>query len=198
MGNLIIVSGMPASGKSCFAGYASRKLHIPLVSKDSIKEILFDYIGFKSHEEKTALNNASLFAMLYMARQVLNEDGDIILENNFENNAIVPINKIISEVRCNVVSILFSGEMKTLYKRYIDRSYSPERHRGHALSECYPVTGEQSGKIPEPITFDQYSTDFTARGMNSFVIGKNSIIVDATDFDKVSYDQIIGEIRNYL
>lgn len=197
MGNLIIVAGLPASGKSSFAEYASCALHIPLISKDSIKEVLFDYVGFKSHDEKTALNNASLFIMFYVARQILKEDQDIILENNFENNALDPLMTIISENECNVISVLFTGEMEILYKRYIERNCSTGRHRGHVLSDCYPEK-EDIIKKPKPISFSKYRRDFSARGMNNFIVGENNIIVDATDFKTVSYDQIINRIQEYL
>ena len=197
MGNLIIVAGLPASGKSSFAEYASHALHIPLISKDSIKEVLFDYIGFKNHDEKTALNNASLFVMLYAACQILKEDQDIILENNFENNALDPLMTIISENKCNVISILFTGKMETLYKRYVERNCSPGRHRGHVLSDCYPETEDIKVK-PKQISFSEYSRDFSARGMNNFIIGEKNITVDATDFNEVSYDRIINKIQEYL
>lgn len=56
--NLILIAGLPATGKSRFASYLQQRLNIPLLCKDSIKEILFDTIGFQSHDEKTKLNHA--------------------------------------------------------------------------------------------------------------------------------------------
>ena len=42
----ILVAGMPASGKSTIAVRISESLGIPMLSKDSIKEVLFDDLGF--------------------------------------------------------------------------------------------------------------------------------------------------------
>ena len=48
----IPVAGMPASGKSTIAVRISESLGIPMLSKDSIKEVLFDDLGFHSRAEK--------------------------------------------------------------------------------------------------------------------------------------------------
>ena len=47
---LILVTGLPASGKSGFSAYAGEKLAMPVLEKDRYKEILFDDIGFASRE----------------------------------------------------------------------------------------------------------------------------------------------------
>ena len=59
----ILVAGMPASGKSTMAKAISEKWSLPLLSKDSIKELLYDNIGFGSREEKGKLGVASMFVV---------------------------------------------------------------------------------------------------------------------------------------
>ena len=44
---IIIVTGRPAAGKSTFAKWLSQELKLPLVSKDSIREALFERLGWK-------------------------------------------------------------------------------------------------------------------------------------------------------
>ena len=46
----ILVTGIPAAGKSTMAGFLAEKLKLPVISKDSIKELLFDSVGFRSRE----------------------------------------------------------------------------------------------------------------------------------------------------
>ncbi len=43
---------MPASGKSTIAVRISEALGIPMLSKDSIQEVLFDDLGFHSRAKK--------------------------------------------------------------------------------------------------------------------------------------------------
>lgn len=46
----ILIAGMPAIGKTRFATWLSGQRGLPFVSKDSIKEQLFDTVGFDSRE----------------------------------------------------------------------------------------------------------------------------------------------------
>ena len=63
----ILVAGMPASGKSTIAVRISKSLGIPMLSKDSIKEVLFDDLGFHSRAEKVQLGTAAMHILYYAA-----------------------------------------------------------------------------------------------------------------------------------
>ena len=62
------MTGIPAAGKSTMAKILAGKLKIPAISKDSIKEVLFDNVGFQSREEKVKLGVASMEIMYYAAK----------------------------------------------------------------------------------------------------------------------------------
>lgn len=47
----ILITGFPAAGKSTMAEFLAEKLAFPVISKDKIKELLFDDVGFNSREE---------------------------------------------------------------------------------------------------------------------------------------------------
>ena len=76
---LILVTGLPASGKSGFSSYAGDKLGLPVLEKDHYKEILFDDIGFKSREEKVKLGTAAMNIMYDQAGRLLKMGSDGIL-----------------------------------------------------------------------------------------------------------------------
>ena len=63
----ILVAGIPASGKSTIAVRISESLGIPMLSKDSIKEVLFDDLGFHSRAEKVQLGTAAMHILYYAA-----------------------------------------------------------------------------------------------------------------------------------
>ena len=65
----ILVTGIPASGKSTLAAFLAKKLNIPVFSKDHIKELLFDSVGFHSREEKVRLGTAAMEMMYDAAAQ---------------------------------------------------------------------------------------------------------------------------------
>jgi dephospho-CoA kinase len=56
---IIIVTGRPAAGKSTLAKWLSQELKFPLVSKDSIREQLFDRLGSKDRKWAQELGKAS-------------------------------------------------------------------------------------------------------------------------------------------
>ena len=80
----ILVTGIPAAGKSTTAEFLAEHFEIPVISKDKIKELMFDDIGFHSREEKVKLGTASMNIMYYMAEQLMKKNQPFILENNFE------------------------------------------------------------------------------------------------------------------
>ena len=77
------MSGLPAVGKSTMARVISETMGIPIVSKDDIKEILFDTVGFKSREEKLNLGTASMMVMYYAAEKIMAVCLSVILDKKF-------------------------------------------------------------------------------------------------------------------
>ena len=79
---------MPASGKSTIAVRISESLGIPMLSKDSIKEVMFDDLGFHSRAEKVQLGTAAMHILYYAATQLMKVGKPFILENNFNQEGI--------------------------------------------------------------------------------------------------------------
>lgn len=68
---LIIISGMPGSGKTTLAKSISAELSLPLIEKDSIKELLFDSLGWNDREWSKKLGKVSYELMDYFIEQQL-------------------------------------------------------------------------------------------------------------------------------
>ena len=47
---LLIVNGLPGSGKTTLSRELAPRLGLPLISKDDIKELLFDQLGWSDRE----------------------------------------------------------------------------------------------------------------------------------------------------
>lgn len=146
----ILVCGVPASGKSYMARQLSDILGIPMFSKDDIKERLFDTVGFRSREEKVALGVGAMEVMYYAAGQVLSVGGSVILENNFETVSIPGIRGLLERFGCRTVTVELTGKAEMLYRRFLERDRSPERHRGHVVNTCYPERpGQAESRQPK-------------------------------------------------
>lgn len=133
----ILVSGIPASGKTVLAEYLSASLHIPVISKDKIKEILFDTIGFRSRTEKVALGTGAMEAMYYFAGQMMRAGQPFLLENNFENVSRPGIQSLLEKYGYQAVTVRLTGDYNVLFNRMIERNNSPDRHKGHIVNDYY-------------------------------------------------------------
>ncbi|HWS64347.1 MAG TPA: AAA family ATPase [Steroidobacteraceae bacterium] len=71
MTDLMIILGCPASGKTTLARRLAAELTVPILSKDDIKEALFDVLGFADRERSRRLSDACFAAQLRMAETQL-------------------------------------------------------------------------------------------------------------------------------
>lgn len=129
MHNLILITGDLASGKSTLAASLSESLNIPFLTKDSLKEIACDAIGYASREENRKLSIAAVNSMIYVFEQSAMVGQDLILEANFRSEELMKIKEMCNEYSYNVVLIALTGDINLLYQRFLDRL--PTRHRAH-------------------------------------------------------------------
>lgn len=67
--HLILVTGLPGTGKSTLARVLARHFAVPLIGKDAIKEPLFDVIGALDRHDSRRLSDAS-----FAVSEALNTD----------------------------------------------------------------------------------------------------------------------------
>ncbi|MDE7223111.1 MAG: ATP-binding protein, partial [Acetatifactor sp.] len=112
----ILVTGIPAAGKSTMAEAMSDRLNLPVISKDTIKELLFDNVGFQSREEKVNLGIASMEIMYYVAGQLMRAGQPFILENNFEYSSEHGIKILLEKYQYSVLTITLTGDYEVIYQ----------------------------------------------------------------------------------
>ena len=192
----ILVTGIPASGKSTMAEFLAERLRLPMLSKDKIKEILFDDVGFASRIEKVALGISAMNILYYTAQQLMKCGRPFILENNFENISREGILFLLQKYSYHAVTVVLTGNYEIIYQRFLARNESPDRHRGHVVNDCYP---EKEGKsCPAPVlSYENFCEGIRERGMDSFCADGPRIVVDTTDFSLVDREAILEEIIEY-
>ena len=129
MHNLILISGDLASGKSTLAASLSESLNVPFLTKDSLKEIACDAIGFTNREENRNLSISAVNSMIYVFEQAAKVGQDLILEANFRSDEMLKIKQLCDEYSYNAVLINLTGDINLLYQRFLDRL--PSRHPAH-------------------------------------------------------------------
>jgi predicted kinase len=180
---IIIVTGRPAAGKSTLAKWLSQELKLPLVSKDSIREELFDRLGWKDRKWAQELGKASVDMMFYFARAELEVEHSIIMGNSFYPPVSNPRFQALKEqYNAQSIQIVCDSDRETLFQRFKSRADSGSRHPGHGdqavLEELYANLADNSSAV--------------------FEIGGLIIEVDTTDFAKVDYQEILKQVKSSL
>ncbi len=132
MSRVIIICGLPGSGKTTLASELSKELRIFCLHKDSIKESLFDSLKYSTLEESKRIGYPSVKVMLDLAEENIRNGIDVILESPFnfpEEGMLFQAWKKKYEV--NIYSIIAKIDAEERKRRFIDR----ERHRAHRDTE---------------------------------------------------------------
>ncbi len=174
--SLIIITGFPCTGKTTIGKRLAEKLGLPFISKDGIKELLFDNLGWKDRAWSKELSGASYDILYYVTESLLRAEKSLIIETNFApkfaNAKILGLkgkyNFVPFQIRCWT-------EGEVLWERFKKRAASKERHPGHVdmnnLDEWRPVL--LKGKI------------------EALNIGGEIYDIDTTDFTAINYDKFI-------
>lgn len=193
----ILITGIPAAGKSTMAAKLAKILNIPEISKDHIKELLFDEVGFSSRTEKVKLGSASMHIMYYMAESLMKTKQPFILENNFENVSRNGIMRLLEQYGYTAITLSLTGDYRVIYQRFLERNISPDRHRGHVVNDRYPekqVRSQEEIMAASP-SYEDFVHGITERGMDRFCANGPQIVLDVTDFDRIDYEDIGRQIR---
>ena len=194
---LILVSGVPASGKSTMAAYLSNVLSMPMVSKDGVKELLYDTIGFESREQKVKLGDAAMAVMYDMARACLNCGQSVILENNFEHVSRKGLERLTAAYGCPVLTVQMTGDLHALYDRFVQRNQSAERHLGHVVNDRYPPLSGSRTRV-EPPAYEAFAESMKKRGMDVPPMQGDCLAVDTTDLTRVDMAAVAGEVKAWM
>ena len=188
MKTCILITGIPASGKSTLSRQLGQRLNLPVISKDDIKERLFDDIGFASRAEKVQLGVTAMHLMYDMAHRLMQCGQTFLLENNFENASRAELDALLREYGYQALTITLTGDYRVIYQRFVERDRSAGRHRGHVVNDCYPE--KEPGRMVQPLSFEAFVSGIVERGMDTFAAGER-LTVDVTDWNCVDTDAIV-------
>lgn len=194
--NIIIIAGMPASGKSTIAMKLSKAFGYPILEKDAIKEELFDVIGFNNYAEKRRHDVAATSVLLRCVDALLTSGSSLICVNNFRPEVSQRLEEILKRNQSHCVTVFFDGDADEFYKRYVERDEKHLRHLGHVLQEHYPPLPGDS--LDYTMSRQEFVEKFEQLGMADFRISGPRIEVDATYPEKIDVEKLIVDIREAL
>jgi predicted kinase len=178
---VVIITGAPGTGKTTVGRYVSEQHRLPMISKDAIKEILFDDLGWKTREWSKTLSVASLDLMFHILGVEVAVGRSVVVESNFD--PVYDDERFLNLGRAHPFlpfQIVCQTDPDELKQRYARRAESNERHPGHVdrvlASELDPVALRRTHSL--------------------LGIGGSHIKVDTTDFHAIDFDMISQAIMN--
>jgi len=180
MPTLIIVHGLPATGKTTIAQRLARDLSLPLASKDVFKETLFDTLGWHDRAWSQEISRASIALLFQFMETQLRAGCSCIVECNFKSAAATPeFVALRARYEYEPVQIVCRCDGPQLCDRFMRRAAAGERHPGHLDQASYAELQPQL-------------LHGTTKPLH---IGGQLIDVDTTDWSAINYAGLLASIR---
>lgn len=125
---LVVVSGLPASGKTTLGTLLSDRLSLPLIDKDAILESLFDSLGSPDRETRTRLSRASDEVLYRLAAA-----SHMSILVNWWNHDSAP--RRLRDIAPSIVEVHCDCPVEMVAERFQVRRRHPGHHDGHLSAD---------------------------------------------------------------
>lgn len=138
---VIVVTGLPGTGKTTLARELSARYRIPLVAKDVIKEPLLDVLGARDAAESRRLSDASFSVLFALARELGTAVTGLVLEGNFRPGEHESPLRLLFPAGLGdgrvppLAQVLCTAPERERLARLAARRTNPTRHPGHRDSD---------------------------------------------------------------
>ena len=172
---VIIINGQPCTGKTYLLRSLSSNLNLTYISRDEIKELLFDELGIKDSEWSKKLGGASYSLFFKFLEKLLLSGNSFILEGNFNpKQHSQKFSDLFDKYGFNSIEIFLDADHDILFERFKIRWNSGERHRGHSDDE----------------RFEEFEIRLKENRGVALSINEHLIRIDTTNFINIDYKSL--------
>jgi predicted kinase len=109
----------------------AKRLKVPFVSKDTLKERLYEAFG-SGEELEQRIDEAALAILFSVVESQLAEGVSVAAESNFDAESDTePFRRLAAEHDVEIVQIHIDGDTEALVAKFVRRAQSGKRHPGH-------------------------------------------------------------------
>jgi len=178
---MIIITGLSASGKTTIGKEMAQRLNVPFISRDDIKELMFDDLGWQDREWSKKLGVVSFDLLYYFLEILLKTRATFVVETvfkpEFDNPKFLALK---DKYEFDIVQIICHADGEVLFERFKKRSESGERHPGHVDSTNY----------------DEYKNHLLFGHCKPLNVPGKIIGIDTTEFGKVDMEAILEQVNS--
>jgi predicted kinase len=180
---LILVNGLPCTGKTTLARELAARLALPLFTKDQVKELLFDTLGWSDRAWSRQLGVASTTVLFSVVESELRAGRSLVAESNFHPELDgARVLALQERYDFATMQILCVADGPTLWARYQRRATGQERHPGHL----------------DHILLDELRPQLLRGRVDPLPVGGAVREVDTTDLAAVDIDALAAWLRGGL
>jgi predicted kinase len=127
---LIVVTGPPATGKTGLARDLARRLAIPILEKDTLKERLYEVFGH-GEELEQRIEDAALALLFSVVESQLRAGTTVVAESNFDASHADTFRTLHDEYPHDLVQVHCAKPSHEIERSFAERAASGRRHPGH-------------------------------------------------------------------
>ena len=179
--------GGPATGKTTIGRRLADYYKLAYMSKDGVKEPMFDHLGCPTSMENDSplsaikMDDAAQAILLYLIETHVQADTGCLIDSTFGESHSPYLEKLINRYNFKPIQVVCYADKEILKKRYHDRANQNLRHPGHLdnfLADSFEEINEMFN-INKPLTLDSHNFK-----------------VDTSHFKEENFNRLIDSINN--
>lgn len=181
---LIIVNGLPGTGKTTLARRLAADVQLPIFSRDGLYETLYDALECRSGGSPPLLGSAAFTLLYAVIGSVLAAGQSVIVEQFFGRPALrtAELLNLQHQYDFEPFQILCRTEGSVLLERFLARVRAEERHGGHQDQEW----------------LEQNTARLLHGQLAPLALGGQLVEIETTTPDSFNYADLLKQVRAAL